>query len=130
MSSKQRQKLIGLYGNDFQGEILTELDDIERIVFERSLKHPEISVGRLVQIEIARAPERRTLGDAIDFLRSSENLPDQVYHLILVNAKINPVGHVTLVGLISSQRHVTLLNIVKPVFHVISAFQNETEEAY
>jgi magnesium transporter len=52
------------------------------LAVEKALAYPEYSAGRLMQSEVARAPSHWTVGDAIDFLRSGSELPDQFYHVV------------------------------------------------
>ena len=61
-----------------------------------------------MQREMVVAPEHWTVGEAIDFLREAEHLPDQFYHVILVDPRMKPVGYVTLGRMLSSGREVPL----------------------
>ena len=173
-----RRRLIDLYGKEFEGDILSELDesireeviaalrpdvlveavrdlesdevvdlleDLEdrqkttilealpepdRVAVEQSLTYPEFSAGRLMQREVVMAPEHWTVGDAVDFLRAAKRLPDQFYHVTLVDPKLRPLANVTLGKLMSSGRNVLLLDIVEEVFCVIPALQDEADVAY
>ena len=60
------------------------------------------------------APEHWTVGEAIDYLRSSDPgaLPDQFYHLVLVDPRLHPIGNVTLGKIMRSKREVLLASIV------------------
>ena len=173
-----RRRLIELYGNAFDGDILSELDesvresvigllpqdvlveavrdlesddvvdlveDLEgdqqaaildaleapdRIAVEQSLTYPEYSAGRLMQREVVMAPEHWTVGDAIDFMRKHDDLPQQFYHVTLVDPKLRPVGNVTLGRLMGSRRDVSLKSIAEETFHVIPVTQPEADVAY
>ncbi|MFV0303617.1 MAG: magnesium transporter MgtE N-terminal domain-containing protein, partial [Paracoccus sp. (in: a-proteobacteria)] len=57
-------------------EILSALDDADRMAVEQSLTYPEYSAGRLMQSEVVTAPEHWTVGEAIDFLRAEDWLPE------------------------------------------------------
>ena len=85
-----------------------------------------------MQREVVMAPEHWTVGDAIDHLRSSseEDLPDQFYHIVVVDPRLHPVGNVTLGKMMRSRRDVPLLEIVEPTFRVIPATQPESDVAY
>lgn len=113
-----------------QQAILDALEDSERVAVEQSLAYPEYSAGRLMQREVVAAPEHWTVGDAIDFLRSSEELPEQFYHITLVDPRMHPVGNVTLGRLMGSRREVPLSDLVEEVFQVIPATQYEGDVAY
>ena len=113
-----------------QEAILGALDDTDRVAVEQSLSYPEYSAGRLMQREFVMAPEHWSVGEAIDHLRTEENLPDQFYHVILVDPRMHPVGNVTLGKLMSSKRHVKLEDIVEDMFQVIPVTQDEGDVAY
>ncbi|MDA7425383.1 magnesium transporter [Thalassococcus lentus] len=113
-----------------QEAILDALEDSDRVAVEQSLTYPEYSAGRLMQREVVMAPEHWNVGEAIDFLRNSDNLPEQFYHVILVDPRLRPVGNVTLGKLMGSRREVLLKSITEETFHVIPAAQDEGEVAY
>lgn len=111
-------------------EILGALDESDRAAVEQSLTWPEYSAGRLMQREVVVAPEHWTVGEAIDFLRREDELPDQFYHVILVDPGHHPVGYVTLGKLLASRRAVALKAITEDSFRTISARQEEGDVAY
>ncbi len=113
-----------------QAAILDALDDTDRLAVEQSMTYPEYSAGRLMQREVVMAPEHWTVGQAIDFLRSEDELPEQFYHVILVDPRMHPVGNVTLGKLMASKRTVKLVDIVEDVFQVIPVTQEESDVAY
>ena len=115
-----------------QEAILEVLEDADRAAVEQALSYPEFSAGRLMQREVVMAPEHWTVGEAIDYLRSSDPgaLPDQFYHLVLVDPRLHPIGNVTLGKIMRSKREVLLASIVEDVFQIIPADQDEGDVAY
>ena len=113
-----------------QEAILEVLEDSDRIAVQQSLTYPEYSAGRLMQREVVMAPEHWNVGEAIDYLRDQEDLPDQFYHIVLVDPRLRPVGNVTLGKLMASRREVLLKSIVEDTFHVIPVTQDEGDVAY
>jgi magnesium transporter len=113
-----------------QDVILDALDDSDRIAVEQSLTYPEKSAGRLMQREVVMAPEHWTVGQAIDYLRAQETLPEQFYHVTLVDPRFKPVGNVTLGKLMGSKRETLLWELTEAVFQIIPAMQSESEVAY
>ncbi|RJL08103.1 magnesium transporter [Paracoccus siganidrum] len=111
-------------------EILAALDDSDRVAVQQSLAYPEYSAGRLMQSEVVTAPEHWTVGEAIDFLRSEEWLPEQFYHIILVDPRRHPIGYVTLGRLLAARRDVLLRDLTEDSFRTISAFAEEGDVAY
>ena len=113
-----------------QTAVLDALDDSDRLAVEQSLKYPEYSAGRLMQREIVMAPEHWNVGQAIDFLRNSDELPEQFYHVVLVDPRMHPVANVTLGKLMSSKRSVPLVDLAEDIFKVIPVNQDWSEIAY
>lgn len=110
--------------------ILKALDEGDRVAVQSLLSYPEQSAGRLMQREVVMAPEHWSVGMAIDFLRNDANLPEQFYHIVLVDPRLHPVGNVSLGKLMSSKRSVLLKEIIEDVFQVIPADQDEADVAY
>ena len=110
--------------------ILSALDETDRMAVEQSLTYPEYSAGRLMQSEIVAVPEHWTVGHTIDFLRTEEWLPEQFYHVILVDPRRHPVGYVTLGRILASRRDTALRDITEDSFQTISAFAEEADVAY
>src|SRR6056297_343752 len=178
MNSPDRLRLIRLYDKEFDGEILSELDETLReevisiltpqvlsqavreldtddvvdlvedldalqqnaildaleagdaAAVRQSLSYPEFSAGRLMQREVMMAPEYWSVGDAIDYMRNADHLPEQFYHVVLVDPRLRPVGNVTLGKIMSSRRDVLLKSIMEDTFHTIPVSRAEGEVAY
>ncbi|MDR7125876.1 magnesium transporter [Pseudotabrizicola sp. 4114] len=113
-----------------QEAILSSLNKADRLAVEQALAYPEYSAGRLMQREVVTAPEHWTVGEMIDHLRSVDWLPDQFYHVILVDPRIKPVSYVTLGRLLSARRNVALTAIVEDSFRTIEASDAEADVAY
>ncbi len=87
-----------------QERLLDSLDDADRVAVERSLTYDEYSAGRMMQREAVMAPEHWTVGDAIDFMRSADDLPESFYDLNIVDPQMHPIGIVSLGRLMASAR--------------------------
>lgn len=115
---------------DQQDAILDVLEDSDRVAVQTSLTYPEYSAGRLMQREVVMAPEHWNVGEAIDYLRNQDDLPEQFYHIILVDPRLRPIANVTLGKLMASRREVLLKSIAEETFHVIPVTQDEEDVAY
>ena len=113
-----------------QEAILDALDDAERMVVEQSLSFPQDSAGRLMQREVVMAPEHWTVGQAIDYLRLHQDLPEQFYHIILIDPRMRPTGYVTLGKLLGATTAAPLQEIIEDSFRTIPAEQPEKDVAY
>ncbi len=113
-----------------QEAILETLGDFERIAVEKSLSYPDYSAGRLMQREVVTAPEHWSVGETIDYLRKAKRLPDQFYHVILVDPAHHPLGNVTLGRILSAPRTSLLSQIREEEFRTIPVYQDEGDVAY
>jgi magnesium transporter len=87
-----------------QREILRQLPPIERVAIERSLVYPEESAGRRMQTEFIAVPPSWTVGQAIDHLRETEDLPDRFFELYVVDPDGRFLGAVPLDRLLRTKR--------------------------
>jgi len=113
-----------------QEAILEALEDSDRVAVEQSLSYPENSAGRLMQREVVMAPEHWNVGQAIDYMRESEDLPEHFYHMVLVDPRLRPIGNVTLGRIMGTKREVPLTDLLEETFQVIPADQDEEDVAY
>ncbi len=113
-----------------QEAILDALEASDRVAVEQALNYPEFSAGRLMQRETVMAPAHWTVGDAIDYMRDAEELPEQFYHVILVDPRLRPVANVTLGKIMGATRTTALKNLSEEMFQVIPVTQDEADVAY
>lgn len=128
----ESDELVDIIENLDKGEqnfILESLDAEDRQAVTSALSWPEGSAGRLMQSELVAVPESWNVGQAIDFLRASESLPEQFYHLILTGEASHPTGYVTLGRTLSAKRNTPLTEIVENSFRSVDAEEDEGEVA-
>src|SRR3954465_9654204 len=65
--------------------ILDQLPAVERVALQRSLDSPENTAGRRMQTEFIAVPAFWTVGQTIDDLRETEDLPDTFYEIFVVD---------------------------------------------
>ncbi|MDH3920830.1 MAG: magnesium transporter, partial [Rhodospirillales bacterium] len=102
---------------EFQSRILATLPKAYRTLLEESLSYPEDSAGRLMQRETIAVPSAWTVGKTIDYMRESEDLPDDFYDLFIVNPKHRPIGAIPLSRVLRSRRPVRLTEIMDTDLH-------------
>jgi magnesium transporter len=178
IGSEARRTLLHLYGSEFDGDILSELDENirdevvgylrpevlaeavrdmdsddvvdlledldesqhsailealeeeDRHAARQALTYPEYSAGRLMQREFVAVAEDWTVGQTIDMMRASTELPDQFYHVFLVTPEDIPTGYVTLGRLLSSKRETALAEILEDSFRSFELDEEEGDVAY
>ncbi|MDX8347586.1 MULTISPECIES: magnesium transporter [unclassified Cognatiyoonia] len=121
--------LVEYLDEEQQEAVLDALDAGDRVVVEQALSYPEESAGRHMQSELVRAPEHWTVGEAIDYLRSDVVLPDQFYHIILIDPRLKAVGYVTLGRILSHPRDTPLKDLTEDTFRTFHVAQDVEEVA-
>ena len=66
----------------------------DRMGVAESLNYPENTAGRLMQREFISLPAFWTVGQTIDFMRESDDLPHDFYEIFVVNPRQEPIGTV------------------------------------
>ena len=110
--------------------ILRSLESEDREAVQSSMAWPEGSAGRLMQSETVTAPEHFNVGQMIDYMRAAEWLPDQFYHVILVDSEGRPSGYTTLGRVLAARREVLLSEISEDSFRTVEATEDEAEVAH
>jgi magnesium transporter len=77
---------------DEQQAVLRAMEPDDRAAVEEALGYPEESAGRLMQRELCAVPEHWKVGQVIDYLRSTEDLPTDFWEVFVVSANHHPVG--------------------------------------
>src|ERR1700742_4152309 len=95
-----------------QEEILEKLSPRERDALERSRDYPEDSAGRRMQTEFITVPPDWTVGQSIDYMRETPDLPDRFYEIYAVDANRCWQGAVPLGGLLRARRPVPLVDLI------------------
>jgi magnesium transporter len=112
-----------------QEEILEKLPQSEREDIERSLLYPENSAGRRMQTEFISVPPDWTVGQAIDYMRDTPDLPERFYEIYVVDADRHWQGAVPLDLLLRSRRPVPITDLVDEDRRRVSVLDDQEEVA-
>jgi magnesium transporter len=77
---------------DDQQAVLRAMEPDDRAAVEEALGYPEESAGRLMQRDLCAVPEHWTVGQVIDYLRSTADLPTDFWEVFVVDPAHHPVG--------------------------------------
>ena len=113
-----------------QGIFLGALEKSDLVAVQMSLNYPEDTAGRLMQRKFVMLPEGWNVGQAIDKIRSSEDLPEEFYHILVVSPKIVPLYQVSLGRLMASNRSVELEAIADDDFRTFPVLEDQHDVAY
>lgn len=112
-----------------KAEILDKLPATERISLQKSLDYPEGSAGRRMQTEIIAVPPFWTVGQTIDFMRDTQDLPETFYEIYVVDPAHHFVGSVALDKLLRTKRPVKISGLADPDRQTIAATDELTDVA-
>ncbi|WP_018687624.1 magnesium transporter [Ahrensia kielensis] len=112
-----------------QADILAKIPFTERIRLRRSLDYPEESAGRRMQSEFVAVPPYWTVGQTIDYLRDTEDLPDSFSQLYVIDPTFRLVGAVDLDSVLRAGRDVRVEDIQRETRHAIPAEMDQEEAA-
>jgi magnesium transporter len=113
LESDDAVELLEALDEEDQEEILEKLPPQERDALERSLEYPEGSAGRRMQTEFISVPKDWTVGQAIDYMRETPDLPGRFYEIYVVDADKRWQGAVPLDVLLRSRRPVPLAELIE-----------------
>ncbi|MGC6391172.1 MAG: magnesium transporter [Alphaproteobacteria bacterium] len=102
----------------------------ERQSIEAGLLYPEGCAGRIMQREVISVPVSWTVGQVIDFMRSTSNLPKSFYDLFVVDASNRPRGTVALSALLRSQRATMVIDIADRDLDLVDVLTDQEEVAF
>jgi len=114
---------------DEQTEILEQLPATERVALARGLDYPENSAGRRMQDEFIAVGPSWTVGQTIDYMRETPNLPDRFWELYVVDADRRLKGIVALDRLLRTKRPVPIAELIDEELHPVQVDDDQEEVA-
>lgn len=110
--------------------VLDAMPAADRRLVEAALSYPDSSAGRLMQRGYVAVPSYWSVGHAIDWLRGSDDLPDEFYEIFVVDPHHRPVGTVPLHRAMRSERRSGIAEIMEPDPQLIPVDMDQEEVAY
>ncbi len=104
--------LVSQLDEDERTRVLDALNDDLRSIVAQGLSYPEYSAGRMMQRELVAVPAYWTVGETIDFLRSSTSIPEDFYDVYVVDPRHRPVGKIGLAQLVRAKRPVRIRGLI------------------
>jgi len=112
-----------------QAEILEQLSRPQRIAISKRLDYPEESAGRRMQTEFIAVPPAWTVGQTIDYMRETEDLPERFFEIYAVDPAGKFLGAVPLDRLMRTKRPVPMSELMEPERHMVRATDDQEEVA-
>ncbi len=129
LDSDEAVYLIEDLDKEDQSEILAKLPSFERAAIERSLEYPEDSAGRIMQTDFIAVPPFWSVGQTIDYMRETQDLPDRFFEIFVVDPAFHLIGSAALHRLLRSKRPVEIDAIINRDIHPIPVTFDQEEVA-
>jgi magnesium transporter len=113
-----------------QTQVLEQLPAAERVALARSLEYPEDSAGRRTQTEFIAVSPAWTVGQAIDYMRETVELPERFYELYVVDEGGRFLGAVPLDRLLRAKRPIPVSELMEAERRTVRADQDQEEVAH
>ncbi|HEU4809735.1 MAG TPA: magnesium transporter [Sphingomicrobium sp.] len=97
---------------DEQRAVLSAMEPDDRAAVEEALTYPEESAGRLMQRDLIAVPEHWTIGQVIDYLRSTDELPTDFWEIFVVGPSHHPVGTCKLSTILRAPRATPVTDVM------------------
>lgn len=130
LDSDDALNLISTLEETKQRRVLHAISFALRSMLEEGLAFPEDSAGRLMQREFVAVPAFWTVGEVIDFLRESDDLPDDFYDVFVVDPRHRLIGYVALNRILRAKRPVKVRDIMIEEFVSVPVQMDQEEVAY
>ena len=114
---------------DEQAEILDQLPADERDALARSLEYPENSAGRRMQSEFIAVGPAWTVGQTIDYMRETPDLPERFWELYVVAPDRRLEGTVGLDRLLRTKRPVPIAELIDEELRPVRVTDDQEEVA-
>jgi magnesium transporter len=110
-------------------DVLSQLTVGERAAVERNLDYPDDSAGRLMQADFVAVPPYWTVGQVIDFMRESDDLPDSFQEIFVVDPNFRVLGSVELSRILRTKRHIKIEDLKDPDRFSVQATDDQEDVA-
>jgi len=110
-----------------KGLVLDKLPPKDRFLLEEGLSYPEDSAARIMQREFTAVPSDWTVGQTIDYLRESKDLPEEFLEIFIVDNDFKPIGTVPSSRVLRTPREFKMNNIMRQMPVLISVNMDKEE---
>ncbi|MES2754329.1 MAG: magnesium transporter [Pseudomonadota bacterium] len=114
---------------DERRDVLSAMEPDDRAAIEEALSYPEESAGRLMQRDLVAVPEHWSVGDAIDYLRSHDELTTDFWEVFVVDPAHKPVGTCALSWILRTPRGIAIADVMQREQTLIPVDMDQEEVA-
>ena len=107
--------------------VLNLLPPQDRFLLEEGLGYPEDSAARIMQRQFTAIPSNWSVGQTINYLRESKNLPDEFLEIFIVDTDFKPIGTVPSSKVLRTPRDNKMNSIMREMQVVIPVNMDQEE---
>ena len=110
-------------------DVLDQLTQTDRAALLRNLEYPEESAGRLMQSDFVAVAPFWNVGQVIDYMRETDDLPHVFSEIYVVDPTYRVLGAVELSRILRSKRAVNIADIMSEHGQTVLATEDQEEVA-
>ncbi len=110
-----------------KNSVLDKLPPKDRFLLEEGLSYPEDSAARIMQREFTAVPSNWSVGQTIDYLRESKDLPDEFLEIFIVDNDFKPIGTVPSSRVLRTSRETKMNSLMREMPVLISVNMDKEE---
>ena len=110
-----------------KNSVLDKLPPKDRFFIEEGLSYPEDSAARIMQREFTAVPSDWSVGQTIDYLRESKDLPEEFLEIFVVDNEFKPIGIVPSSRVLRTPREKKMNSIMREMPVLISVNMDKEE---
>ena len=110
-----------------KNSVLDKLPPKDRFLLEEGLSYPEDSAARIMQREFTAVPSDWSVGQTIDYLRESKELPEEFLEIFIVDNEFKPIGIVPSSRVLRTPREKKMNSIMREMPVLISVNMDKEE---
>ena len=127
LESDNALKILKNLNEDKKNTVLLKLPPKDRFILQEGLLYPEDSAARIMQREFAAIPSNWSVGQTIDYLRESKDLPEEFLEVFIVDNNFKPVGTVQSSKVLRASRE-SKMNLIMNEAQVLIPVDMDKEE--
>tara|TARA_B100001093_G_scaffold35507_1_gene30547 strand:- start:123 stop:1502 length:1380 start_codon:yes stop_codon:yes gene_type:complete len=127
LESDNAISIIENLNSDKKNSVLDKLPPKDRFLLEEGLSYPEDSAARIMQRAFTAIPSDWSVGQTIDYLRESKDLPEEFLEIFVVDNDFKPIGIVPSSRVLRTPREKKMNAIMREMPVLISVHMDKEE---
>jgi magnesium transporter len=115
--------------DDKRDAVLAAMSETDRTAIQTSLGYKDETAGRLMQREVIASPQFWTVGQTLEHIRQSTDLPELFFDVYVVDPSYRPLGAAPVSRLVTAKPETPMTQVMEPVIE-IAVDMDQEEVAY